>query len=76
MWASGTSADSTRVVGHARHIRAVPEADIRCICGVKIGDIMSQIRNELGLAPGDGQVERRLRYLRPLERRMHACTKD
>ena len=57
MWIGGTSADSTRVSGHARLIRAVPKADIRCIRGVTIGDLVSRIRNELGLAPGDGQVK-------------------
>lgn len=61
MWISGTSADCTRVSGHTRHICAVPEADIRCICSVEIRNVMSQIRNESDLAPGDGQLGRRLR---------------
>ena len=72
MWIGGTSADSTRVSGHARPIRAVPKADIYCIRGVEIGNVLSQIRNELDLARGDGQIERRLQYSRPLERKMLA----
>ena len=57
MWISRTSADSTRVSGHARHIRAVPKADIRCIRGVEIGNVMVHIRNELDLAPEDEQID-------------------
>lgn len=43
MWTGGTSADSPRVYGFARPIRAVPKADIRCVRGVEIGNVTRQM---------------------------------
>ena len=39
MWTGGSSADRPRVGRHARPVRAVPKADIRCVRGVEIGNV-------------------------------------
>ena len=50
MRVGGTSADSPTVSGYARHIRAVPKADIRCVRGVESGDVARQMLSGMHLS--------------------------